>query len=95
VTAQSFLGTFGKSAIAAASALMESGMVHFIASDGHDPEHRPPSLREAYQHVEHKYGVEKARSLFTDNPKATLTGGYLEFFDIEPVKRQKKWYELW
>ncbi len=95
VTAQSFLGRFGKSAAVAAEALMGHGMVHFIASDGHDPEYRPPILRDAYQQVERSYGAEVAQSLFTDNPKATLTGGYLEFFDIEPVKRPKKWYRLW
>ncbi len=95
VTAQSFLGRFGKSVAAHSHEMMDKGLVHFIASDGHDTEYRPPVLREAYEHVSKHYGVDKAEALFTINPRATLTGQYLEFFDIEPIRKPRKWYQIW
>ncbi|MDQ6700372.1 MAG: exopolysaccharide biosynthesis protein [Acidobacteriota bacterium] len=94
VTAQSFLGRFGKHAISTSEELMDKGMVHFIASDAHDTEYRPPILRDAYKHIEHKYGADRAEALFTINPRATLTGEYLEFFDVAEVK-PRKWYQFW
>ncbi len=94
VTAQSFLGRFGKQVISTSEILMEKGMVHFIASDAHDTEYRPPILADAYKHIEHKYGAERAEDLFVNNPRATLTGQYLEFFDATPVKT-RKWFQFW
>ena len=49
VTAQSFTGRFGKSAEEGARRLMDQRMVHFIASDAHDTEWRPPDMREPYK----------------------------------------------
>jgi Capsular polysaccharide biosynthesis protein len=45
VTAQSFLGRFGKQAKAFADRLLYRGLVHIVASDAHDTKYRPPSLR--------------------------------------------------
>ena len=35
---------------------MRQNMVHFVASDAHDTEWRPPDLREARQLVSTEYG---------------------------------------
>jgi protein-tyrosine phosphatase len=75
VTAQSFLGYFGKQAARFANELMERRLVHFVASDGHDPKHRPPVLRGAYELIAGKYGGGIAEALFVKNPAAALIGG--------------------
>lgn len=46
VNTGSLAGSFGRRAHAFAIELMRSGLVHDIASDSHDAEHRPPGLLE-------------------------------------------------
>lgn len=75
VTAQSLTGGFGRVAHRAAAGLLQDALVHFIASDAHDTEHRPPLLGEAYRYVEARYGADHAITLFVTNPRATLAGG--------------------
>ena len=91
VTAQSFLGRFGKVAHHAADELMSRGMVHFIASDAHDPVHRPPDLSAAYETVLRQYGELTAMNLFVTHPKATLTGEFLEVEMPHALVSRKKW----
>jgi protein-tyrosine phosphatase len=93
VTAASFLGRFGKQAKAFADRLLQQGLVHIVASDAHDTNYRPPSLREAYQYVSKACGPGRAEMLFVKNPAATLTGEPLETYYPEPAPR-KKWYQF-
>jgi len=93
VTAQSCLGRFGKSAKDAADDLMTRGLVHFVASDAHGPKDRTPDLAEAYRYVASTYGSDQAERLFVANPKATLVGEPLEWFEPAPPKR-RRWYHL-
>jgi protein-tyrosine phosphatase len=88
VTAQSFLGRFGRRAKAAAARLVERGLVHFVASDAHDSEHRPPVMNAAYRYLESEYGKVCADALFVSNPRAVLTGEPVEAAkaDLEPAK---------
>ena len=74
VTAQSFLGRFGKQAKVFADRLLLKGMVHIVASDAHDAKYRPPSLKEAYEYVAKAYGERRAEMVFVRNPTAALTG---------------------
>jgi protein-tyrosine phosphatase len=93
VTAESFLGRFGKLAKDCAHALMDKGSVHFVASDAHDAADRTPSLERAYRHVEDRYGSETAETVFVANPKAALVGEPLE--QIEPeLTKKRKWYQF-
>ena len=94
VTAQSFLGRFGRQAKTFADLLLQRGLVHIVASDGHDTKHRPPSLKEAYEYVSKEYGPGRARTLFVTNPGATLTGAPVEMYYEQPVP-DKKWYQFW
>jgi protein-tyrosine phosphatase len=94
VTAQSFLGRFGKQAKAFADLLLERGLVHIVASDAHDTKYRPPSLKEAYEYVAKQYGPGRAEMLFVKNPGAALTGARLEVY-YEPPVPVRKWYRFW
>ena len=91
VTAQSFLDRFGKRARHTADELMERRLVHFVASDAHDTEDRIPVLGEAFAYVAERYGADRAIALFSDHPRATLTGQYLEVEEPAEVKK-RKWF---
>jgi protein-tyrosine phosphatase len=91
VTAQSFLDRFGKRARNSADELMERRLVHFVASDAHGTEDRTPLLGEAHAYVAERYGADRAKALFSDFPRATLTGQYLEV--EEPIAlKKRKWF---
>lgn len=91
VTAQSFLDRFGKHARRSADEMMERRLVHFIASDAHDTEHRPPLLAESFDYVSERYGAPAAQALFVDHPRATLTGEYLDVQEPVPAKK-RRWF---
>jgi protein-tyrosine phosphatase len=93
VTAQSFLGRFGKEANAFADRLLHKGLVHIVASDAHDAKYRPPSLKQAYEYVAKACGERRAVIMFVTNPSAALTGAAMEI-DNEPPAPAKKWYRF-
>lgn len=72
LTAMSLTGEFGRRAQRCCRFLLDCGCVHFIASDAHDLERRPPRLRRAWEMVVHVWGEEVASLLFRDNPAAVL-----------------------
>ncbi len=72
VTAQSFFGRFGSTAQRVAESLMNSGSVHFVASDAHDCLDRAPNLAPAYHRVVQNWGQETADLLFYDHPTAVI-----------------------
>ena len=59
--------------------LLDRRLVHFIASDGHDLKHRPPTMNEAHGWLVKNYGQGMADALCIDNPRATLSGQCGEF----------------
>ncbi|HUA86430.1 MAG TPA: CpsB/CapC family capsule biosynthesis tyrosine phosphatase [Bryobacteraceae bacterium] len=95
VTAQSFLGHFGRRAREFSEILLDRGLVHFIASDAHDCEHRPPKLDQAFQWIEKRHSQEVAERLCVTNPRAAIEG--VAFTPTAPPQRSeaKKWYQLW
>ena len=74
VTGQSFLGRFGPEAQRAADAMMNTDLVHFVASDAHDCVDRWPDLSKPYKYVCSRYGTGRADAIFTYNPTAALWG---------------------
>ncbi len=74
ITAQSLLGRFGRTAARVSRELLDARLVHFVASDGHDTDHRPPVLSEAFHTVVSEYGQETAILLFQENPARALVG---------------------
>ena len=51
---------------------LDKNLVHVVASDMHNLDNRPPYMREAYELIAKKYGVEKARELFETNPSRII-----------------------
>ena len=51
---------------------LERDLVHIVASDMHNLDSRPPYMREAYEIVSKKYGLDKARELFMLNPEKII-----------------------
>lgn len=74
VTGQSLLGQFGSRARTAALRFLADGLVHVVASDGHDLVNRPPVLRSAYDFLVESYGKELAEQLCVRNPGAIVRG---------------------
>jgi len=95
VTAQSLLGEFGRRALEFSRTLLDRQLVHFLASDAHDCEQRPPRLDLAYEWVKEQYGEERAQALCLTNPRAALTGESLEPIEIGAASTRRKWYQLW
>jgi protein-tyrosine phosphatase len=95
VTGQSLLGKFGKQAAEFARTLLDRRLVHFIASDGHDLKHRPPTMNEAHAWLVKNYGQPMADALCVDNPRATLNGHAVNLPYMEAERPQKKWYQIW
>ncbi len=72
VTAASLIGGRGRGAQRRVLELLDDGLVHFVASDAHDLERRPPGLAEARRALEGRYGAAAAARLTSDNPQAVL-----------------------
>jgi protein-tyrosine phosphatase len=77
VTADSVLGHMGKRSERMAHQLLSKRWVHFLATDAHNTESRPPRMSEAAALVARKYGEAYARSLVDANPRAAFEGNPL------------------
>ena len=56
---------------------LEKDLVHFVASDMHNLDDRPPYMEEAYQIISKKYGVAYAEQLFRKNQEILLRNEYI------------------
>ncbi|HXC48184.1 MAG TPA: CpsB/CapC family capsule biosynthesis tyrosine phosphatase [Candidatus Sulfotelmatobacter sp.] len=79
VTAGSLSGVFGPGAQQDAWAWIDQGLVHFVASDGHNTARRPVKLRFAYEAIAKECGAELAEALLVENPKAAFGGAPLPY----------------
>ena len=91
MTGQSLQGFVGSEAKKFAELLMEKGRVHFLASDAHDVQRRPPRLDQAWKLVSDKYGAEYAEALLKSPPQAVIDGYEIEAGLLEPPEKRRKW----
>jgi protein-tyrosine phosphatase len=72
LTAGAVTGGFGRRAKYWAERMLDDGMVHILASDGHDPRHRPPLLAEGREAAEQWVGPAEAERLVLGRQQAIL-----------------------
>ncbi|WP_321477850.1 CpsB/CapC family capsule biosynthesis tyrosine phosphatase [uncultured Paludibaculum sp.] len=90
VTGQSLLGLFGKKAQEFARQLLDLGLVHFIASDAHDLQGRPPRLDQAFQWISENYSPRLAELLCVEHPAAAVRGEALDLSEFPPPLMPRK-----
>jgi protein-tyrosine phosphatase len=74
VTAISLTGGLGKGIKQVAERLLKNRLIHFIASDAHSVNGRPPILSEAVRMAGKIVGKEEAQRMVTEYPQAILEG---------------------
>jgi protein-tyrosine phosphatase len=72
VTAAAVTGDFGRFPHQRVWALLDEGLVHFVASDSHSPTWRAPGLAGARSEIERRLGAATARQLVAENPACVL-----------------------
>ncbi len=74
VTAMSLTGEFGSQEKRTAERLLAHRLIHFIASDAHSTDGRPPILSAGVRAAEKIVGKEEARKMVTEYPGAMIEG---------------------
>lgn len=89
VTAASVVGKFGKQIEQYSHQLIESHLTHLIASDAHNTTSRGFYLRDAYELVKKKYGVE-TYYMFVENSHLLIENMNLNKIEPAPVRTKRK-----
>jgi protein-tyrosine phosphatase len=74
VTAMSLTGEFGPGVKRVAKKLLAHRLIHFIASDAHSINRRPPILSAGVKAAEKIVGKEEAQRMVTEYPQAIIEG---------------------
>jgi len=92
VTAMSVTGEFGNGPKQCAESLLRHNCVHFLATDAHRAERRPPILSRGRDAAAAIIGAEKALKLVYDNPLAVVKGETIQADPVVPYggTREKK-----
>jgi len=96
VTGGALTGGFGAGARQDALRWIGEGLIHFVSSDAHNTRSRPLRLQPAYDVIVDRFGQEKARALFLENPLAAFEGRELphvpEIQETSPPTRRKRFF---
>lgn len=72
MNADSIMGKNGFSVKRACHKLLKRHQVHFVASDAHDDNVRPPALQQCFMRVQKKYGEAYAERVFFENARTVM-----------------------
>lgn len=89
VTAASVVGKFGKKIEQFSHQLIEANLTHLIGSDAHNTTTRGFFVRDAYEMVKNKYGVE-TYYMFMENSHLLVENMNLNRFEPSPIRKKKK-----
>lgn len=93
LTAASYTGGFGKEIQKLSTKLIESNMVHFIASDAHNITNRAFHMEEALKKVENEFGLIK-REQFEQFAKDLVNGEVVVPPSPTHISKKKKFFGL-
>jgi protein-tyrosine phosphatase len=83
ITAGSLLGDFGNGPSEACQEFLRRGLVHFVASDAHSVDRRPPRLKAAREKIRREWGGEVELGLFEENPAALVASRPIPWRAVE------------
>ncbi|HNY39233.1 MAG TPA: hypothetical protein PKJ41_02515 [Bryobacteraceae bacterium] len=93
VTAGSLMGLWGTRVFDFSRAMIDRGLVHFVASDGHDPRGRQPRLDEAHRWLSTHYEPALAELLTVVHPTAVIENKPLDLKALPPAcRRRRSWF---
>jgi protein-tyrosine phosphatase len=90
MNAGSLSGKYGDGVAALATALMNSRLIHFFGSDGHNTRSRKVRMGEDYKLVRDMWGDRVAHRIFHENPRLALAGQEIKIPEPLPVEAVKK-----
>lgn len=96
ITGPSLLGRFGVEPARWCLQVLAEGLVHFVASDAHDPVRRTPKLDEVRSSLVAQFDECYAELLLELNPRLVIEGLPIEKRPIVPsrTRQKKKWFGL-
>ncbi|MCX7602657.1 MAG: hypothetical protein N2036_01135 [Bryobacteraceae bacterium] len=95
VSAASLLGFQGEAAARTAFRLLKHGLVHFIASNGHDLRYRPPRLDVIRLRLMGSYPPDFVDALLEGHPRAVRSGQDLPRGPLEAPFLRRHWFQFW
>jgi len=91
ITAGSLCGSFGAECQRLAEVLLDEGLVHFVASDGHGVRVRRPLLRRAYERIASRIDERAASELCSENPALVAADRTVPPGRRTPASRHRRW----
>ncbi|MCC2685950.1 MAG: hypothetical protein K0R75_2849 [Paenibacillaceae bacterium] len=92
LTSHSVNGGFGRKIQELCLNMCRRNLVHFIASDAHNVDHRPFHLRSAYEYIGHKLG-QRFIEYYLDNSERVTDNRPIDVW--QPIAGKKHWFPLW
>jgi protein-tyrosine phosphatase len=94
VTASSLLGAFGAASQGLAELMIRRGLVHFLSSDGHNPQSRRPVLRPAFERACELAGEAAAKVWCCRNPALVASGEVVPTGAVAVARPRRRWWSL-
>ncbi|MBI5850604.1 MAG: capsular biosynthesis protein [Planctomycetes bacterium] len=94
LTAAALDGSFGAVIGRCARTLLAAGRVHWVATDAHRIDRRPPHVGAAFEVAEKIVGIDGARALFVEHPAIVAAGGSPESI-VPPRRAQRRGLAAW